>query len=87
MQEGPETEADTRVLRTSGLRGLMPRACLACKIAPAARTPDLHRACRRRPRASSSSAGNVFPCGVSLRRAGAAWLPSAATWCKPACHD
>jgi len=57
MQEGPETEADTRVLRTSGLRGLMPRACLACKIAPAARTPDLHRACRRRSRASSSSAG------------------------------
>ena len=47
MQEGPETEADTRVLRTSGLRGLMPRACLACKIAPAARTPDLHRACGR----------------------------------------
>ena len=56
MQEGPETEADTRVLRTSGLRGLMPRACLACKIAPAARIPDLHRACRRRSRASSSSA-------------------------------
>ena len=29
--------------------------CLACKIAPAARTPDLHCACRRRSRASAAA--------------------------------